>query len=189
MVPMMWSAGFYLSFVWMPVYMTSLCEIPVPAAFAVNSYALFLGVCVLFPIAGWLSDRYGRRLIMSIGGGSIVLLSPHLIRTIGGEGDTWTAFWNQLILGICLSFWGSPMGAWLVESFDPEARLTSVSTGYNMAHAIAGGSTPAVATWLVDAAGPSSPAWIYVCIACVAMLGLLVVAPKPKIGESYSSII
>lgn len=176
MVPMIWSAGFYLSFVWMAVYMEKLCENPVPNAFAVNSAALFFGVCVLFPIAGWLSDRFGRRTIMSIGGVSLALLSPWLIRSIG-QGTPWVSFFCQLLLGICLSFWGSPMGAWLVESFDPQVRLTSVSVGYNLAHAIVGGSTPALATYLVDVVGSTSPGYIYVVVAIVSMTGLWCVAP------------
>ena len=129
--------GFYLSFVWMAVYMTDLIDKPVPDAFAVNAVALLLSVCLLFPVAGWLSDTFGRRTIMSIGGVSIMLFSWLIIRAIG-QGDPWLAFVAQTFLGICLSFWGSPMCAWLVESFDPEARLTSVAVGYNVAHAIVG---------------------------------------------------
>ena len=187
MVPMMWSSGFYLSFVWMAVYMTDLCETPVPDAFAINSAALFLGVCLLFPIAGWLSDRYGRKTIMSIGGVCLVFFSRTLIGSIG-KGNPWESFWSQLMLGICLSFWGSPMGAWLVESFDPQARLTSVSVGYNVAHAIVGGSTPAIATYLVDAVGPTSPGWIYVVVACVSMIGLWIVAPKQATTTTTATI-
>lgn len=179
MVPMIWSAGFYLSFVWMAVYMSSLTDTPVPHAFAINSASLFIGVCLLFPIAGWLSDEYGRRLIMSIGGTSLAILGPTLLRFIGDGNNPVSAFLAQLFLGVCLSFWGSPMGAWLTESFEPEARLTSVSLGYNTAHAIVGGSTPALATFLVDAVGTEAPGWIYVAVAALSMIGLWVVAPPP----------
>mmetsp|Transcript_14014 Transcript_14014/g.41037 ORF Transcript_14014/g.41037 Transcript_14014/m.41037 type:complete len:408 (+) Transcript_14014:285-1508(+) len=188
MVPMLWSSGFYLSFVWMAVYMTDLVDNPVPHALAVNSMALLGSVVLFFPIAGWLSDKYGRRTIMSIGGASIALLAPFLIEAIG-KGDPWLSFWSQMFLGICLSFWGSPMGAWLVESFEPEARLTSVATGYNTAHAIVGGSTPAVATFLVDAVGPTSPGWIYVIISLIAMAGLWVVAPPPPSASSSVAVV
>eukprot|EP00581_Thalassiosira_minuscula_P002089 CAMPEP_0183737108 /NCGR_PEP_ID=MMETSP0737-20130205/51056_1 /TAXON_ID=385413 /ORGANISM="Thalassiosira miniscula, Strain CCMP1093" /LENGTH=589 /DNA_ID=CAMNT_0025971305 /DNA_START=17 /DNA_END=1783 /DNA_ORIENTATION=- len=159
MVPMIWSAGFYLSFVWMAIYMSTLTTTPVPHAFAINSATLFIGVCLLFPIAGWLSDKFGRRCIMSIGGTSLALLGPTLLRYIGNGNHPAMAFLAQLVLGVCLSFWGSPMGAWLTESFSPEARLTSVSLGYNMAHAIVGGSTPALATYLVDRVGTEAPGW------------------------------
>ena len=71
------------------------------------------------------------------------------------------------------------MGAWLTESFEPEARLTSVAVGYNTAHAIVGGSTPALATYLVDAVGKEAPGYIYVVVALVSMAGLWLVAPPP----------
>eukprot|EP00578_Thalassiosira_sp_NH16_P008078 CAMPEP_0181105266 /NCGR_PEP_ID=MMETSP1071-20121207/15890_1 /TAXON_ID=35127 /ORGANISM="Thalassiosira sp., Strain NH16" /LENGTH=330 /DNA_ID=CAMNT_0023188561 /DNA_START=18 /DNA_END=1010 /DNA_ORIENTATION=+ len=179
MVPMIWSAGFYLSFVWMAVYMSTLTDTPVPHAFAINSASLFIGVCLLFPIAGWLSDIYGRRLIMSIGGTALALGGPTLLRFIGDGSNPSGAFAAQLFLGVCLSFWGSPMGAWLTESFAPEARLTSVAVGYNIAHAIVGGSTPALATYLVDAVGTEAPGYIYVAVASVSMIGLWFVAPPP----------
>ena len=177
MVPMLWSSGFYLAFVWMAIYMTDLTDNPVPNAFFVNGTALLLSVCLLFPVAGWLSDKFGRRTIMSIGGTSVALLSPMIIRIIG-RGNPWEAFVAQTWLGISLSFWGSPMCAWLVESFEPAARLTSVAVGYNLAHALVGGSTPAIATYLVDAAGPTSPGWVFTTVAVVAMTGLWIVAPK-----------
>lgn len=185
MVPMIWSAGFYLSFVWMAVYMDTLTDTPVPHAFAINSASLFIGVCLLFPIAGWLSDKYGRRLIMSIGGVSLIALGPTLVRSIGNGANPSMAFASQLFLGVCLSFWGSPMGAWLVESFEPEARLTSVSLGYNTAHAIVGGSTPAIATYLVDAVSNEAPGYIYVVVAVVGMIGLWCVAPPPPPQHTY----
>jgi MHS family proline/betaine transporter-like MFS transporter len=42
MVPMVWSGGFYLCFVWMAFYMTDLLRPPVPGAFGVNSCSLLL---------------------------------------------------------------------------------------------------------------------------------------------------
>jgi MFS family permease len=51
---------------------------PVPNALAVNSTAL-LSVCLFFPVAGALSDRFGRRRVMTIGGVGIGVLSPLLI--------------------------------------------------------------------------------------------------------------
>jgi hypothetical protein len=69
-----------------------------------------------------------------------------------------------MTIGIAVSFW-APMCAWLVESFDPAARLTSVAIGYNLAQASVGGITPALATYMVDAAGPNSPGWILTFLA------------------------
>jgi MHS family proline/betaine transporter-like MFS transporter len=179
MVPMLWSAGFYLAFVWMAIYMQDLIKPdPVPNALAVNSTALLLSVCLFFPVAGALSDRFGRRRIMTIGGVGVGVLSPLLIMLIG-RGHPLLAFLSQSTIGIGVSFWGAPMCAWLVESFDPASRLTSVAIGYNLAQASIGGITPALATYMVDATGPNSPGWILTVLALISLSGLWFVAPPP----------
>ncbi|CAB9498044.1 Glycine betaine/proline/ectoine/pipecolic acid transporter OusA [Seminavis robusta] len=186
MVPMLWSSGFYLSFVWMAIFMADLIDDPVPGSFGVNAGALFFSVCLLFPIAGMASDRYGRRIVMTVGGLSVGILCPFLIVLIG-RGNTALAFASQTVIGISLSCWGAPMIAWLVESFEPEARLTSVAIGYNLAVALIGGLTPALATFIVDSFGPVAPGFFYPTIAVVSLTGLWFVAPsaaKPMLVAS-----
>jgi MHS family proline/betaine transporter-like MFS transporter len=145
-------------------------------AFDINSFSLFLSVCLFFPIAGTLSDRFGRRRIMTIGGLAFGLGSPLLVIGIG-QGYHRLAFLCQSILGICLSFWGAPMMAWMVESFPPEARLTSAAVGYNIGQACVGGFTPAIATIMVDKYGYLSPGFLLTGLAAIALFGLWVVAP------------
>ena len=179
MVPILWSAGFYLCFVWLAIYMAELINPPVPRAFGVNSASLLFSVCLLFPVAGHLSDKYGRVFIMTIGGICMAVLSPILI-IIVGQGNQYAAFVAQSALGIALSFWGSPMCAWLVEAFPPASRLTSVAIGYNLAQAIVGGATPALATLLVDSLGPNSPGLLLTGLAFISLVGLRCVAPHGK---------
>lgn len=178
LVPMLWSAGFYLAFVWMAIFMNDLVVPAVPGAFAVNSASLFVSVCLLFPVAGILSDKYGRRRIMIIGGFAMGLLSPIMVIIIGA-GNPYSAFFAQSILGVALSFWGAPMCAWLVEAFPPAARLTSVAIGYNLAQATIGGLTPSLATIMVDTFGMHSPGLLLTALAVLSLIGLLCVAPPP----------
>lgn len=177
MVPLLWSGGFYLSFVWMAVYMSELIESPVPNSFAVNSASLGLGPCLLFPMAGWLSDKWGRKRVMALGGVAMGVASPLMIAIIG-EGRAAPAFAAQMVLGLALSLWGAPMMAWLAEAFDPAARLTSVSIGYNIAQALSGGLAPAIATYMVDKLGPNSPGYYLSAFAFVSLIGLFCVAPR-----------
>jgi MHS family proline/betaine transporter-like MFS transporter len=107
LVPMLWSAGFYLSFVWMATFMDSLIDDAVPNAFGVNSASLFLSVCLLFPLAGILSDKIGRRKVMFMGGIAMGLLSPLMVIVIS-QGNAAKAFFCQTIMGISLSLWGAP---------------------------------------------------------------------------------
>jgi MFS transporter, MHS family, proline/betaine transporter len=179
LVPMLWSSGFYLFFVWMAVFMNELIANPVPGAFLISSIALLLSVCLLFPVAGWMSDRYGRIRIMTIGGLLMAVLSPLLVMAIG-RGNPALALISQCTIGISLSLFSAPMCAWLVEAFDPRARLTSVAIGYNIAQAIAGGGTPALATLITEQLGPRWPGWIATVMAIASLSGLLCVSPKPS---------
>lgn len=186
MVPLLWSSGFYLTFVWMAVYMADLIENPVPNSFAVNSASLAFSVCLFFPVAGWMSDKVGRKKVMSVGGLVMAVMSPIMLKMIG-TGDATTAFCAQMVLGISLSLWGAPMMAWLAESFEPAARLTSVSIGYNIAQACGGGLAPAIATELVDRVGVESPGYYITIIASIALVGLICIAPRSPVHFSVLS--
>ena len=177
LVPMLWSGGFYLTFVWMAIFMGDLLDPPIPAAFGINSLALFMSVCLLFPLAGILSDWYGRDRIMTIGGVSMGLLSPIMIAIIA-TGNPVGAFFAQCAMGIFLCLWGAPMTAWMVESFPPAARLTSVAIGYNIAQMTAGGFAPALATFCVDRYGIHSPGYILTALAILSLVGLKIAPPK-----------
>ena len=122
MVPTLWAGGFYLSFVWMATYMRELSSNPIDSSFAVNAFSLLLSVCAFFPVAGYVSDMLGRVRVMTIGGSMLGVLGPVMIYVIG-LGNPFAAFGAQTILGIALSLWGAPMTAWLVEGFEPAARL------------------------------------------------------------------
>jgi MHS family proline/betaine transporter-like MFS transporter len=179
MVPCLWSAGFYLSFVWMATYMNELIDPPVPHSFTINAMSLLLSVCLFFPVAGKVSDRCGRRPIMTLGALGIAFVGPVLFWLIR-QRDPVVALLSQCLLGVFLSFWGAPMCAWLVESFDPAARLTSVAVGYNVAQATAGGLAPVLATVLADDVSRQAPGYILTVLAMIALLGLWVVAPSPQ---------
>jgi MHS family proline/betaine transporter-like MFS transporter len=125
LAPMLWSGGFYISFVWMATFMDVLIEPPVPNAFLVNSLALFISVCLLFPLAGYLSDKHGRTKIMYIGGISLAVISPFMIIVIS-KGNAVAAFFAQCAMGISLSLWGAPSKFILLFdnlSFDIISRL------------------------------------------------------------------
>lgn len=173
LVPMLWSAGFYLTFVWLSIFMSDLEVPPLPHAFLVNSASLAFSVCLVFPLGGIISDRYGRRRIMAIGAVCMGVLSPFMIYVIGLDNPV-AAFFAQSTMGLSLTLWGAPMMAWLVEAFPPEARLTSVAIGYNIAQATAGGFSPAIATLLVDRYGEHTPGYILSALALTSLTGLLI---------------
>ena len=184
MVPCLWSAGFYLSFVWMATYMKELLDPPVPHSFTINAMSLLLSVCLFFPVGGKVSDYFGRRPVMTLGALGLGVAGPVLFWFIR-QGNPVPALVAQCMLGVFLSFWGAPMCAWLVESFEPAARLTSVAIGYNVAQALAGGLAPLVATVLADDVSRQAPGYILTVLAAIALSGLWIVAP-PKSSAQFT---
>jgi MFS family permease len=107
---------------------------------------------VTIPVAGALSDRFGRKRIYLIGS----------IAT-GVFGFIYFAMLNTMVpawifLGVILSFvphdlMYGPQAALIAESFTPRLRYSGSSIGYQLASVIAGGPAPLIATALLAATG------------------------------------
>ncbi len=157
LTPMLAGAGYYVTFVWMAIYMKTLIDPPVAGAFWVNLLATIFGYSVPSITAGVLSDRYGRNKIMTLGAVCVGSVAPFMVWIISW-GVTWKAFLAQWAIGVLLSIFTGPMWAWLPEKFPPRVRLTSAALGYNLGICISAGFSPAVATALVHGYGPVAPA-------------------------------
>ena len=123
-----------------------------------NTLSLFV---VLFakPFGGWLSDRVGRRklmLILTIA--TMVVIVPALQLML--EGTAFAFMLGQILLAQPLGMALGLQGAMLVEIFPLRSRVTSMSVAYSVTLAVAGGTAPLVAAWLVDLLGhPLAPAY------------------------------
>ncbi len=156
---MLAGAGYYVTFVWMAIYMKTLLDPPVAGAFWVNLLATICGYGFPSITAGVMSDRHGRTNIMTVGAVGVGIVAPFMVWIISW-GQTWSAFLAQWTIGVLLSIFTGPMWAWLPEKFPPKVRLTSAALGYNLGMCISAGFSPAVATALVHGYGPVAPAII-----------------------------
>jgi MHS family proline/betaine transporter-like MFS transporter len=105
-----------LKFVWMAIFMETLLEPSIPGAFWVNLIADLLGVTVMLPIAGIVSDKYGRIKVMTIAAVCSFVWGPIAIFIIGSTTSPFLACFVQWMLGLCMAFFGAPLCAWLVET-------------------------------------------------------------------------
>jgi MFS family permease len=124
---------------------------------------------VTIPLAGSLSDRFGRKRIYIIG--SVLT---------GIYGFVYFALLNTMVpalvfLGIVLSFFPhdlvyGPQGALIAESFTPRLRYSGASIGYQLASVTAGGPAPLIATALLAAYGSGYVIAIYIAITALASI-------------------
>ena len=142
----------------------------------VNTMVLFV---VLFakPLGGWLSDITGRRkLMMGITVVTMAIILPALHSMT--EGSLNTFMWGQIMLAVPLGMALGLQGAMVVEIFPLRTRVTSMSVAYSVTLALAGGTAPMVATWLMDTMKqPLAPAY-YVFL--YGVLGLAIMWPMKE---------
>jgi MHS family proline/betaine transporter-like MFS transporter len=155
LTPMLGGAGYYVTFVWMAVFMQTLLDPPVPGAFWVNLIAYICGFLFTGVLAGTLSDKYGRLKMMTVGAVLVGVIAPVMLWIISW-GVPWKACLAQWSIGVLLSLFTGPLWAWLPENFSPKVRLTSAAIGYNMGMCVSAGFSPALATALVNGYGPVS---------------------------------
>ena len=66
LVPMLYGGGYYISVVWMAIYMDKLVSPPIPSSFWLNLVANVFGLTLTSFFTGWLSDVVGRVKMMCV---------------------------------------------------------------------------------------------------------------------------
>ncbi len=142
------------------------------AAFLLANTLSLVVVLASKPFGGWLSDRIGRRkLMMGLTVATMGLVYIALRIMLYG---TPTEFMlGQFLLAVPLGMALGLQGAMVVEIFPLRSRVTSMSVAYSITLALAGGTAPLVATWLIDETGnPLSPA-VYIMMFGLAGLAIM----------------
>jgi MHS family proline/betaine transporter-like MFS transporter len=126
------------------------------------------------PLGGWLSDRVGRKRLMMILTVVTIAVVTWALRLMIHGSPTGFVF-GQILLAIPLGMALGLQGAMLVELFPLRTRVTSLSVGYSVTLALAGGTAPLLSTWLIERFhDPILPAY---AIMAYGLVGLLIMAP------------
>jgi MHS family proline/betaine transporter-like MFS transporter len=141
-----------------------------------NTASLFV-VLLAKPLGGWLSDKVGRRrLMMALTVVTMSLVYVALHAMLFGSPRLFVG--GQLLMAVPLGMALGLQGAMLVEIFPLRTRVTSMSLAYSVTLALAGGSAPLVAAWLIDTFGqPLAPAY-YIMV--YGLVGLALMWPMKE---------
>lgn len=128
---------------------------------------------VMIPMMGWLSDKLGRRTVYTLG----IVLSAAFIYPYFMLLDTRSVWGITAATVIALGLLWAPITAVLgtlsSEIFSTRVRYTGITLGYQLGAALAGGTAPLIATWLL---GKYQGAWQPVAIYLLVTAAISLVA-------------
>jgi MHS family proline/betaine transporter-like MFS transporter len=178
----LWSVSYYIVLAYMPTFLQKHVMLARSEALWATTAGLFALVTTI-PLAGLLSDRFGRKpLLLAACVAFMVLPYPLFdLMLFGASLGMIIAIQVALALGIAL--YSGPGPAAIAEIFPTKGRSTWMSTGYSLSVAMFGGFAPFVATWLIEKTGSLlSPAYYVMAAAAastVVVLRLEESADKP----------
>jgi MFS transporter, MHS family, proline/betaine transporter len=126
---------------------------PLPRSTALDITTLsILTFLVVLPFAAWVSDLFGRKLVMLVGMTACIALAYPLASLMHGT-DPITIGAAQMTFSALLAISMAPIPAAMCEMFPHGVRVSAVSVGYGLAYALFGGTAPVVAVWLIARTG------------------------------------
>ncbi|WP_225771747.1 MFS transporter [Pseudomonas sp. Marseille-Q5115] len=136
---------------------------------------------VMIPVMGWLSDKLGRRTVYTLG----IVLSAAFIYPYFMLLDTRSVWGITTATVIALGLLWAPITAVLgtlsSEIFSTRVRYTGITLGYQLGAALAGGTAPLIATWLLGKyQGAWQPVAIYLLVTAAISLVAVMSVRKRK---------
>lgn len=173
--------GFYLCFVFLSTWLKENYNVSSSLALTLNSCAI-LFMMILTPIAGAISDRFGRKPVILMGAAGFALFAWPLFKLMS-NGSVGSIIAGQSILALFLACYGASP-AFLVEAFPKHVRCSGLSIGYNLAQSIFGGTVPMVAVYLTRVTGdPLAPAYYLSLAGAVSLLMALLIGRDESAGH------
>jgi MFS family permease len=172
-------------------YMTTYAidTLHLPATIAFTLIIINGGFSMVFEaIAGWMSDRFGRKPIMIVF--ALLLLCSILpcFWAIGHFKSTWAIYTAEAVMSIFASISAVPVIVTITETLPAHIRSGAVATIYAFAISIFGGSTQFTLKWLLLKTGnPLAPAFYWTAAAVVGLIAMTLVRESSPMRARQSA--
>lgn len=173
------NTGYWVGLIFMNIYLTTYLGYSKSNTFWIMG-AISLFVATLMPIFGGLSDKYGRKRIITIGFlGYAILVLPAMI--VMDQGSFALAVGAMVVLALPMPIVQSVTYPTYAEQFPTRVRYTGLSFAFNIGTIIGGGLTPYLATYLISKTDNLlMPGFLLIGAAVLALITLTTVRESSK---------
>lgn len=160
--------SFYLLFVYMTTYLTTVLGVVESTALAINTINLCV-VSIVTVISSWLSDRIGRKRILC-GAAIFFIVGTIPLMQLMNTQHTLMILAGQFCMALGVGMYFGPIPALMVEAFPTSVRFSASALTTNISGPLFGGATPMLMTALIGWSGSAMiPAFYLTIVACIAL--------------------
>ncbi|WP_316205192.1 MULTISPECIES: MFS transporter [unclassified Bradyrhizobium] len=167
----------YILTVFVITYANSRLALPREVVLNAVVYAALVEFITL-PLAGWLSDIYGRKALYLTGALTTIVLAFPLFWLLDTRDPTIITVAMIVTMTMTHALLFGPKAAFMPELFGTRVRYSGASLGANVAAALSGGFSPMIATALLVWAGASWAISLY--IIALSVISALAVLATPE---------
>jgi MHS family proline/betaine transporter-like MFS transporter len=164
--------GYYLMLAYMATYLELVVGLSASQAGVIVAVSLLIYLPLLY-LSATAGDLLGRQTMLLTSSILFVVFTYPLFLMLGQAGF-WTALSIQFVIVSVYSLHDASMGAYLLESFPTNVRLSGFALPFNLSAAAFGGTAPLLAEWLIQGTGVKEmPAFIMMAFAAASVPALL----------------
>jgi MFS transporter, MHS family, proline/betaine transporter len=161
-----------ITLTYVSVFLTVFQEWPPSKALFLMSFCN-LSYILLVPLNGWMSDKFGGKIVMTTGAIATLLGIYPFLSLLTSE-STVSVVCAQFILVILAAWFQGPMNLFMASLFSPETRYSGLAFSYSVGMAIFGGTTSMICMFLVNWTGsPVTPAFYIIAGAAVGLVSVI----------------
>lgn len=169
---------FYTITIFMNTFMTKILHHDPQQSVIINAISV-TWMTLLFPLGAWISDKTSRKIVVVWSAVAFICLTYPVFWMLSQPGWMYPLM-GQMVFATILGFYLSPIPAFLVELFPVKVRFTGVAISYNISAAIFGGTTPAVAMFLIKVTESNVSLAYYIMFFAVVSLASIAFYKEPS---------